>query len=127
MNPVTRTASVQAAIQKNISSIIATMALTKGRYVDGHGNGNEVKTASAIARFSKDGYEHVVLLADKGYFCINPLKLDDLGQVRLSAMSVGGVVNSPNQGSLKAGVEQYNAEATTAKWDIGTIGEIIRF
>ena len=66
----------------------------------------------AIAMFG----EHVVLLHSEldedAYYCLNRMYLDDDGIPHLSKISVGGIINIGQHGTMEKAVEAYNDPAS---------------
>ena len=86
-------------------------------YVDGHGPANSRKSklqGLAMYRDFNDG-EHVVLLCQAEYFCLNPLELrDDVPY--LSRWSVGGNVMPGRHGDLNEAMKNYKGSGKLLGW-----------
>lgn len=88
----------------NITNIVDVLRANGNQYIDDHGHGDNRAKAKVVAQHGT----HVVLLhPDAKYFSINRLYLDQDGDVHLSSLSVGGVLDLRGC-NLETAIAVYN-------------------
>lgn len=105
--------------------VLDTLKQNNGQFIDDHSHTSNFSKAKHVAIFKRANKEHVVILYENTYFCLNPLVLDKEGVVHLSTTSVGGTLYKNAGQSLQDMVDCFNKHSNDPVWDSGTIGEII--
>ena len=94
-------------MESNLNNILALLKTSFGVYNDDH---HRSEKNTGIAKAIAVHGDHVVLLCpDAKYFSINRLYINN-GQVHLSTMSVGGVIDLRKVNSLEEAVRVYNEQ-----------------
>lgn len=114
--------------QTTVSTANAVLAVLKangGLIVDDHNRNGKPFKASHVARFSKDGKEHIVQVYPNTPFCINPVTIGNDGVPHLRTMSIGGTIRPDLHASLDIAIAAFNDGNKSVPWDAGKIIEVI--
>lgn len=107
------------------NTVLAVLAANGGMIIDDHNHDRQPFKATHVARFAKDGKEHIVQVYPNTPFCINPVTIGNDGYPHLKTMSIGGTIRPDIHESLDEAIAAFNDGNKSVPWDAGKITEVI--